>query len=661
MVVILSSVLSLRLHAAEELVTVVTNVNVTSNHVADVSSLQAWKKSTLKPGMTDQEKAIAIWKTVVSFEHEMAAPAEFTQFGNAVADAIKTFNVYGYNLCGPGASHVVELARYAGMKARGWNINGHTVAEIFYDDAWHMFDASYINYFPKDNGVVASVAEIMAEVKAWHEKNPGFKGDVEKLKAFRREDNFTAWKTKGPALLARCPTYSERGVLPAGLMDWHQTMRQYDGSVSFEYEVGYSMGYQVNIALRPGEKLLRNFSHHGLHVNMQWERDARWLQIKSGEGPFAYSKNYGDSAPGRVGNGGIEYDVPLSDAALEKSALRYENLQPRAKGEKGPALALKDPEKVGVLEIRMQSPYVFLGGVAGLKAALPIGADIKVEFSDNNGREYYEREQKTKTEDVLDLSRMIHRRYEYRLRFTLKGKGAGLESLKFLNSIQHSQRALPVITSGENTIRFSAGTGEQTVTVEPALKAESKVMQLTYEDFGAKLDGMAEREGGGLGVVKDKGTVTFPIETPADMKRLRVFTYYRARDAKDGFLVEVSFDGGKTWRKAGVCEGERNFGSALLTVEDIPEKTKAALVRWSGTQTNAAMIFNLRIDADYKPAGSGFRPVKITYVWDEAGVEKKDVHVARKAEDVYTIKCGEKVTPRSIMLELNEGGRELLE
>ena len=37
---------------------------------------------------------------------------------------------------------------------------------------------------------------------------------------------------------------------------------------------------------------------------------------------------------------------------------------------------------------------------------------------------------------------------------------------------------------------------------------------------------------------------------------------------------------------------------------------------------------NARIDADYKEPAGGFRPVQVTYVWEEGGLEKKDVHVA---------------------------------
>jgi hypothetical protein len=44
--------------------------------------------------------------------------------------------------------------------------------------------------------------------------------------------------------------------------------------------------------------------------------------------------------------------------------------------------------------------------------------------------------------------------------------------------------------------------------------------------------------------------------------------------------------------------------------------------------------------------------VKVTYVWDENGAEKKDVHVAQKPEETYTINCAAKPTMKSIVMEL---------
>src|SRR5437762_2550195 len=76
---------------------VVSNIKVVSDKVDDVSSIEALEKSIFKPGMTEQEKAVALFTTIVKFRHFEPPPMEFTGLTDpAVRDAIKLFNVYGY-------------------------------------------------------------------------------------------------------------------------------------------------------------------------------------------------------------------------------------------------------------------------------------------------------------------------------------------------------------------------------------------------------------------------------------------------------------------------------------------------------------------------------------------------------------------------------------
>ena len=44
--------------------------------------------------------------------------------------------------------------------------------------------------------------------------------------------------------------------------------------------------------------------------------------------------------------------------------------------------------------------------------------------------------------------------------------------------------------------------------------------------------------------------------------------------------------------------------------------------------------------------------MKITYVWEEGGVEKQDDHVAARPAETYKIVCPSKPTMKSIALEL---------
>jgi len=82
------------LRAGDPPVGVVSHIKVLSDKVADVSSLEAWKNSFIKPGMTDDQKVVTLWKSSVSFVYQDAPPIEFLHEG-CVHDTIKSFNVYG--------------------------------------------------------------------------------------------------------------------------------------------------------------------------------------------------------------------------------------------------------------------------------------------------------------------------------------------------------------------------------------------------------------------------------------------------------------------------------------------------------------------------------------------------------------------------------------
>src|SRR5687767_2261754 len=98
---------------------VVCKVKVVSDKVPDMTNLETWKKAYIKDGMSDADKALAVWKTVRTYQHQEAPPNEFLQQELAVQDPFKIFNVYGYSLCSIASSDVECLARYAGLKARG--------------------------------------------------------------------------------------------------------------------------------------------------------------------------------------------------------------------------------------------------------------------------------------------------------------------------------------------------------------------------------------------------------------------------------------------------------------------------------------------------------------------------------------------------------------
>ncbi len=136
------------------------------------------------------------------------------------------------------------------------------------------------------------------------------------------------------------------------------------------------------------------------------------------------------------------------------------------------------------------------------------------------------------------------------------------------------------------------------------------------------------------------------------MTRLRMNAFWRARDKRDGYEVAVSLDGGKHFRPVAKLGGPTAGTSRYFTFADIPPGTKEAQLRLSGHEVNTAMLFGLRIDADYKQPRGGFRPVKITYAWEEDGKPQTNEHVATRPAETYSIHCGPKAVVKSFTVEL---------
>ncbi|HWH70948.1 MAG TPA: hypothetical protein VNT26_16280 [Candidatus Sulfotelmatobacter sp.] len=633
---------------------VVSHVKVLSDKVADVSSLEAWQKSFIKAGMTDEEKAVAAWKSSVSFVYQDPPPLEFLQ-ADCVHDSIKSFNVYGYGMCCCASGRMEQLARYLGLPARGFGIHNHSVPEVFWDNEWHMLDASLANYFTRPDGKIASVADISQSVQAWLKEHPEYKGNNEKLTQIQQAGGWTGWK-QGPALLANCSFYDAGGWWPAKTHGWNSTMQEFDGGqgTPFGFDYGYSQGYEVNIRLRRGERLTRNWFNSGLHVNgvLNDGGEPGCLKAKAGEGSMAFLRKLGDLTDGRIGSGKLEYEVPLADGGFRHGALAVENLAARSEDPQGPALHVKDPSQPGALELEMPCSYVYLNGQVQLDTAVGTGGKVRLLFSDNNGLDWRELATVEKSgTQTLDLSKFAFRRYDYRLRVLLEGQGTGLNRLHLSHDVQCSQRALPALDRGENTISFSTGPQEGTITIEGSTQEIKLGKQVALMDFHPVLKDI---ERAAFRPKSDGASVTFPIATPGEMTRLRMGGHYRLRDKRDQWELRVSFDDGRTFKTLDTQTGPYPGICKYISFTDIPPGTKTAQVQWVGCERNTACIFLLRIDADFKQAQGGFVPVKVTYVWEEAGHEKKDVHIARSPEETYKILCATKPRMKSIALELAE-------
>src|SRR5436309_11405362 len=95
------------------------NLKVLSRAVDDVTTSENFLKSFVKPGMSDEERAKAIWTGAVRYRHQTVPPNEYLSDEWEAHDPIKLFNVYGYCMCCCCSSIILSLNRLDGRETRG--------------------------------------------------------------------------------------------------------------------------------------------------------------------------------------------------------------------------------------------------------------------------------------------------------------------------------------------------------------------------------------------------------------------------------------------------------------------------------------------------------------------------------------------------------------
>jgi len=633
----------------------VNQLKVLSDKIDDVTTVENIVQSFAKPGMSEQERAKALWTAVVKYRHQTAPPNEHLAGDWEAHDPVKIFNVYGYCMCCCCSALVEALNREDGREARGRILNGHSVPEVRYRDGWHLFDGSLITFFPRPaDGVAASVDEVTASVADWYARHPGYQKNGEKIMQLMRKDGWMGWKAEGPPLLAHCPFY-RAGYLPARTHGWDATMAEYDRKCEV-YEYGYQVGHRALFSLRPGESFVREAGNRGLHVNM--DVDPRWngLKARAPENDLVYVNEFFPGYRGGVAaNGTHRYAPNLGAGDLAPGAEVFDNL---ASGG-SPALRVKAGGRVGVAVVPMLSPYVYLGGRLRLKAVGRSADDrLTVSISTNNGRSFtkiYSAPLDRSTEVEIDLKNKIFRRYAYWLRLELAG-AAGLDLFEVENDFQHAPRTLPWLGEGKNTITVAAD-------ADPAIATRSIACRITPD---ASFD--QNETTGTMGVVFDNvelrhdacwwkggtGVMTVPVETPGDLVALGFSAQIRARGDKDRVRVSASTDNGRTWREVASMAGPTQGRTEHVRVAKWPPRTRKTLLRFELTGNNTVGVQSFRVDADYRdPMASKTVPsFRVVHRWKEGAQTKSHSETITRLPAKYPIQAGPEPQMVSVSYEM---------
>jgi hypothetical protein len=114
--------------------------------------------AAVKPGMTDREKAFALWFQEI--RHRYHGAGDNAELG----DPVKVFNVYGHNTCGNDSICLAGLWRQAGLKVTPARLVGHCVSQAFFDGRWNLFDGDLHSlYLLRDNQTVACEQDLVRD------------------------------------------------------------------------------------------------------------------------------------------------------------------------------------------------------------------------------------------------------------------------------------------------------------------------------------------------------------------------------------------------------------------------------------------------------------------------------------------------------------------
>jgi hypothetical protein len=395
---------------------------------------------------TPRERAEAIWRFFLTdgrfvkpgFWYHIAGWAYEEPMGE-VLDPVKLLNSYGFGLCYQIAPVLESVWKAGGFEdARVWFLTGHTVAEVFYDNAYHYYDSDMMGYNAVGQGSpkqlpVASVHQI------------------------EQDGNIVLSKLKGPRQVD--PAAVEAPWYPAdvnedaigGLAELFTTTAD---NRLFPFERS-PQGHTMNFELRPGERLIRYFEPEPAgnyylpykSTGRAWEefpREIAAYQIKTADGPHSQKDER------RWATGSLEYRLPIRGEAKS------------------------------VFEVH--SPYVIVDAQFEFDAVLTSDSQsLAVETSTDDGHTWSPAgtlrgpHRGTWQIEPAILTRSEHGRrtavsgsYSYLVRVT-KDSGTELRSGLLRTRIQLNPRTLPQLAAGHNDLVYSAGPAmvRRAVTPEP--------------------------------------------------------------------------------------------------------------------------------------------------------------------------------------------------
>jgi hypothetical protein len=117
------------------------------------------------PGnLSDEQFALATWQFVVKHNFHYCSSGASGDVNSFAEDPMRLLHGYAFGCCDQSSWVLAWLWDGAGYKTHIAQMSFHVVPEIYYKNAWHMYDPDHmVFYLAEDNQTVASVATVIAD------------------------------------------------------------------------------------------------------------------------------------------------------------------------------------------------------------------------------------------------------------------------------------------------------------------------------------------------------------------------------------------------------------------------------------------------------------------------------------------------------------------
>lgn len=609
----------------------------------DASSIRSFATGILDRARAtgQRERAEAIWRFFLAdgrfvspdFWYRLDGWA-YEEPGGLVTDPLKLLNSYGFGAPSQLAPLLEAVWEAAGFPdARVWSLGGHTVAEVFYEGAYHYYDSDRMGYTTAG-------------------KSPFRKAPVVSVRNLEQDPGILLVKFGSRAEPDAVDHPWFPGFRPEQMESFARLFSTAGDNRIFPF-TRYPQGHSMTYVLRPGERLVRHFAPE--QPGLYYLPPLRPARVE--DGPRSPTDDR------RWATGRIEYTPVLSDVVSYYPEFgRNFNSNLRLPTGNATELTRLDGAHPGRAVFEMPCPYVIIDARLSLRARLEaVWQTLMAEFSTDGGRTWsragllrgpYRGQWEVK-------SQIPRGTYGYLVRLVMSGAGephdTAIDQLTITTTFQHNPRTLPHLAPGRNEMAYQSGTAE--------------VRRPIPADAGRLSHAHRVNEAGDAFLVPEEGrsaSVVFELTAPGGAVLAGFDAGGRFLDLRGGFApdkrtagarrTKIAFTGTPEaslewslapnrdfkplwtwdeeiqWRDGDRINRVLRWPEVDFTVNELPPGVKKIYVRYRFA--NVALD-SIRL-AVRSQAPAPRSPVEITHAWRESGQLRR--HVERIAPGGATLR-----------------------